>query len=215
MKRAEVIPAILAKSRKEALLRLKRAQTFARRAQIDIIDGMFAKNKTILPSALAGTKTPLTLEFHLMVKHPEAYLHDVARVAQAKLLIFHAESIHSKAHALGLIEHARFHRLKVGIALNPATPAAKVKPYLKLIDQVLVMTVHPGFMGQKYLDQSRKIRQLRSWSKTIDIEVDGGIHAGTARACRTAGANLFVAGRALFKAKNIKQAYRELKRDVR
>ncbi|MBI4144759.1 ribulose-phosphate 3-epimerase [Candidatus Woesearchaeota archaeon] len=208
-----IVPSILAKTKKDALRRLKLAAA-AKKVQVDIIDGRFAPNKTVMPRDFWDVKTKLALEFQLMVEHPEHYVHDVAKIAQARLFIFHVESLHNKRQALALIEHCRFHGLAVGIALNPKTPAARIKPYLKLVDHVLVMTVKPGFMGQAFMDMTKKIKQIRRWSKDVDIEVDGGIHHSTALNCRFAGANLFVVGSALFDAPDFKREYAALTAEV-
>jgi len=215
MKKPEILPAILVKTRNEALHRVRVAEKAAKTVQIDIIDGKFAPNVTVNPSAFEDIDTSLQFEFQLMVKHPEAYVHEIAAIPQAKMIIFHIESVHSHDYALALIWHIKFHGMKVGIALNPETPASYVKPFLHLVDLVLVMTVHPGFMGQGFINLARKIKQIRSWSKTVDIEVDGGIHLGTAVLCRKAGANKFVVGSALFEAKDFKKAFSSLKREVK
>lgn len=209
-----IIPSILAKTKKDALRRLKKAATAANKVQADIIDGSFAPNKTVMPRDFWNVKTKLALEFQLMVEHPERYVHDVAKIKQARLFIFHVEALHNKRQALALIEHCRFHGLRAGIALNPKTPAARIKPYLKRVDHVLVMTVKPGFMGQAFIDMTRKIKQIRRWSKSVDIEVDGGIHHSTALNCRSAGANLFVVGSALFDAPDFKHEYAALTAEV-
>lgn len=214
MPKPQIIPAILARSKKDASRRIQIAQKFAKKVQIDIIDGRFAPNTTVKPSAYAK-KSKLKFEFQLMVKNPEDFVHDIVKIPQSSLLIFHIEAAKSKERVLALIEHCRFHNLSVGIALNPRTPASKIKPYIKLVDHVLVMTVNPGFMGQKFIDQSKKIRQIRNWNRKIDIEVDGGIHHNTAKSCRKAGANLFVVGSALFKAKDPKKAFADLRKEVK
>jgi ribulose-phosphate 3-epimerase len=214
-KRSELLPAILVKSRKEGIARLKKASTAAKKVQIDIIDGKFAKNKTIMPKSFSGLKNKLKYEWQLMVKEPEKLLHDIVAIPQSHLVIIHVESFKKDRDLFAMIEHIKFHNLKVGIALNPKTPASKIKPYLDKVDQVLVMTVNPGFMNQKWINMSKKIRQIQKWSSSIDIEVDGGIHEGTALKCREAGANLFVSGSALYNAKNFKQAYNQLKKEVR
>jgi ribulose-phosphate 3-epimerase len=214
MKTAEIIPAILVHNRNALIHHLRKAEKSAKRAQIDIIDGKFAKNTTIHPRDFAKLHTKLHLEFHLMVKHPESFIHEVAEIPAAKTIIIHIESLHSHEYAVALLEHIKFHKLKVGLALNPETPAHYVKPFLPMLDLVLVMTVHPGFMGHGFINMGRKIRQIREWDKKIDIEVDGGIHLGTARLCRAAGANLFVVGSALYQVKDFAKAYALLKKDA-
>jgi ribulose-phosphate 3-epimerase len=115
-----------------------------------------------------------------------------------------------------VIDKIKSSRIKVGIALNPKTPASRIKSYLKLVDQVLVMTVKPGFGGQRFMKKMLpKIRLLRKWNKSIDIEVDGGVKVGTACLAATAGANVFAAGGAIHKAKDIKKAVQQLRKDAK
>ncbi len=209
----EIIPSVLARSKEDALNRLKLVEKVAKTVQIDVIDGRFAPNTTIQLRDLIGIKSKLKFEFQLMVQHPEHELHDICKVKQAKLVIFHIESTHAHQHVLGIIRHIKFHRLKAGIAINPETKVNKIKPYLKLIDHVLVMTVHPGFMGQSFIDQTKKIKQIRKWNKKIDIEVDGGINHDTIKLCKKAGANKFVVGSAL--QGDIKKTYKELRKELR
>ena len=211
----EILPAILVKSKKVAKSRLLRAAKVAKKVQIDIIDGRFAPNKTLMPKDFKGIKSKLKYQWHMMVKNPEDYVHDIMAIPQSKMLIFHIETSKDPERTIALIEHCKLHDLKVGIALNPPTTATKIKPYLKMIDQVLVMTVNPGFMGQKFIDMSKKIKQIKKWDRKIDIEVDGGIHHTTAKACRMAGATRFVAGSALFNAKDFKKEYTALKKEVK
>ncbi|MBI4150886.1 ribulose-phosphate 3-epimerase [Candidatus Woesearchaeota archaeon] len=211
--RREIIPAVLARTREDAIQRLKNVASIAKMVQIDIIDGRFAPNTTIQPRDLWNVNSTLKFEFHLMVEHPEHELHDICHVKQARLVIFHVETFKDETHGKAIIRHARFHKLNVGLALNPETKAEKLKPYLKLIDHVTVMTVHPGFMGRTFIDQTKKIKQIRKWSKKIDIEVDGGIHHGTLTVCKKAGANKFVIGSAL--QGNIKETYKALKQELR
>ena len=203
--RLEIIPAVLARTKDGAIKRLKLVEKVAKTVQIDIIDGRFAPNTTIPPRDLWNVKTKLKFEFHLMVQHPEHELHDICHVKQARLVIFQVETFRDEHHGKAIIRHARFHKLKVGLAINPETKVEKLAPYLKLIEHVTVMTVHPGFMGQSFIDESKKIKQIRKWNRKIDIEVDGGIHHGTLTTCKKAGANKFVVGSAL--QGNIKETY--------
>ena len=210
-----IIPAILSSTKADAVAKLKRAEGVARTVQIDIIDGVFAPNKTILPRDLLGVKTSLKLEWHLMVKHPETYLHDIARIPASSLVIAHIEALKTEKKIHHFLAHARFHHLKAGLAINPRTDIKKLKPCLPLLDEVLVMTVQPGFMGQSFIDGSKKIKQVKKWHATIPVEVDGGIRVGTARICRKAGADVFVSGSALYNTPDFKQAFLALKNDVR
>ena len=210
----DIVPAILVKSRKELVNRLKKVEKYAKRAQIDIIDGKFAPNKTISAKALKGVRTKLKLEIQLMVKNPKKHIKEFAKL-KPWMIIFHIESCKSKKEALECIQMIKKAKIKPSIALNPDTSAAKIKPYLKLVDQVLVMTVYPGFMGKPFVPKTLgKIRTIRSWSKK-PIEVDGGIHVGTAKRAAKAGATVFVAGSAIFGKKDIKKSIIALRKDVR
>lgn len=210
-KNCEVSPALLCKTKADCIKKLNKIKNFAKRAQIDIMDGKFVKNKTIQPKQLAGLKTKTKIEMHLMVKDPADYVLDCCK-ADTWMIIFHYESFKTDKERLEFINTLRAHRYQIGIAINPETSAAKIKPFLKLIDLVLVMTIHPGKGGQKLLPKTiPKIRQIRKWNKKIDIEVDGGINKTTAKLVKKAGANILVAGSFIFKNKNSKKAFSELK----
>ncbi len=212
---AVICPAILVKSRKMLVQRLKAVAPHVKRAQIDIIDGKFAQNKTITARALKGVRTTLKLEIQLMVTQPQKHIQAFAKL-KPWMIIVHLESCKNKQEVLACISMIKKARIKPALALNPDTPAAKIKPYLNMIDQVLVMTVYPGFMGKPFVPKTLgKIRAIRRWNKKIPIEVDGGIRVGTARKAAQAGATVFVAGSAIFGTKNIKQAIRDLQKDVR
>ena len=171
------------------------------RVQIDIMDGRFVPNITFGPLAVRALRplTRLTLEVHLMVTPPEEFI-DAFAEAGADTLIVHQEAtphVHraiQRIHALGK---------KAGVAINPSTPAAAVSEVLSLVQLVLVMTVNPGFGGQEFIPETlAKLHELR---RTImergldcELEVDGGIHRGTAARVVEAGANVLVAGSAVF-----------------
>jgi ribulose-phosphate 3-epimerase len=205
----EIIPAVLPRAKKELLAALKVIKRYSKTAQIDIADGKFVKNKTVLPAELKGLK--LKAEFHLMVKNPGKYIENCKK-AGAKAVIVHAESMKNA----GVIEAIKAARMKAGIALNPGTPAQKIRQYLDKIDTVLVMTVNPGKQGQKFLkSQLKKIRQIRKWSRKVNIEVDGGINPDTIVMAKKAGANIFVVGSYLFREKDFSTAMKKLKRLIK
>ena len=202
-----IAPALLCKTKYELQKKLKIAGPFVTRAQIDVMDDEFVPNITIQDSIDVETK--LKLEIQLMVKDPESYL---THFPQAWMFIFHYESLKSSKKIKDLIKKIRKMKKKVGIAVNPETKPEKIKPFLDLVDLVLIMTVNPGFGGQKFLSYTLpKIRKLRHWNKSIDIEVDGGINNETAAKAVQAGANVLVAGSSLFKAKDFGKAVKELK----
>ncbi|MEM4263338.1 MAG: ribulose-phosphate 3-epimerase [Candidatus Woesearchaeota archaeon] len=211
----QIIPTILVKNKKELVKKLKKVERYVQRAQIDIIDGKFASNKTIGPQSFKELRTKVKTEMHLMVKDADSYVTDFIKI-KPWMIIIHIESCRNKKHINALITQIQKAGIKAAIALKPETPAAKIKPFLKKIDQVLVMTVHPGFYGGKFLPKMLpKIRQIRKMSRKIDIEVDGGIRPGTAKLCKKSGANIFCSGSFIFKAKNIKTAIEELKKDIK
>lgn len=173
---------------------------------IDVMDGCFVPNITIGPCVVQSLRPQLDIFFdvHLMIRDPYAYI-DAFVGAGADLICFHYEA---ESDVQKTIDKIRSHGKKVGIALKPATPADTLLPYLHQIDMVLVMTVEPGFGGQSFMaEQMPKVAALR---KLIDeknpgceLEVDGGVDPDTCGVCIAAGANVLVAGSAVYKASDI------------
>ncbi len=213
-KQFEIVPSLLCKTKEELLAKLRRIEPFVKRTQFDIMDGKFVQNKTVQPKELKGLKTKLAVECQLMVKEPADYLSDCCRM-NAKIIIFHYESYKNAKRIREFIKKIRAHHLKAGIAINPRTPAAKIKPFIKLVDLVLVMTVNPGFGGQKLIPATlKKVSQVRKWAPKIDIEVDGGINKNTAHLAVKAGANILVAGNAIHKAKTVPEGLAALRSKI-
>jgi ribulose-phosphate 3-epimerase len=172
------------------------------RIQWDIMDGQFVPNITVGPDIVAAARkhTSLPFEVHLMVQTPEL-LADRWVEAGCERLIVHAESVVHLHRTLG---HVRELGVAAAVAINPATPAVAVAHVLDLVDMVLVMTVNPGFGGQDYIaTMEPKIAAVRAMiddaGLDVDIEVDGGISPETAAGAARAGANVLVAGSALFR----------------
>lgn len=206
----EVIPAILTKSRKDLIDKIKLVEPYVKTIQIDIIDGRFVKNKTVQPKDFRGLKTKANLEFHLMVKNPAKYMKGFSRYA--KRFIFHKEITRNPEK---FIELARKLKKEVGLAINPETPVKRIIPFLGMVDQVLIMTVNPGWQGQKFIPTAlEKVKEIRKLNKKINIEVDGGIHIGTAKQAAKAGANKFVAASAIYDHLFIKNAIDAIKEDA-
>jgi ribulose-phosphate 3-epimerase len=167
---------------------------------VDVMDGHFVPNLTIGPPVVASLRrhTPLFFDCHLMMTNPGKYLKDFAD-AGADGCSVHVEV----GGTTELIEQMRTLGLRVGLALNPDTPFEKVAPVLDRIDLVLCMTVFPGFGGQSFMPEVLdKVRQVRGAIDAadlgVDLEVDGGIDVDTAPRAAEAGANVFVAGSAIF-----------------
>ncbi|HEX9258094.1 MAG TPA: ribulose-phosphate 3-epimerase [Acidimicrobiales bacterium] len=170
--------------------------------QWDVMDGQFVPNLTFGPDVIAAARPHCSLPFeaHLMVLTPDAM---AARYVEAgcERLIVHAEATTHLHRSLGLV---RSLGARAGVALNPATPASAVAHVLDLVDLVLVMTVNPGFGGQAYIaTMEAKIAEIATMvaggGYDVDVEVDGGIGPDTAASAAAAGANVLVAGSALYR----------------
>ena len=208
----ELIPAILVKSKNKLANELKSVSRAVKSVQIDIMDNRFVRNKTIQAKDFTGIKKKLRYEVQLMVKDPISYIFPFKKV-KANLIIFHIEATKSKKDVLKLIKEIKKQKMKVGIGLNPETKAEKIKPFLKMIDLALVMTVHPGKSGRPFIrSMLKKVEKIRKWNKKLDIEVDGGINEQNVCDCVLAGANKLVVGSAIFKKRNVHKAIIELKK---
>lgn len=186
-------------------------------AHVDVMDGRFVPNMTIGPLVVKALKrvTKLPLDVHLMIVEPERYVTDFAD-AGADVITVHAEACH---HLHRVLQQIRALGKKAGVSLNPSTPEEVVRYVLELTDLILVMSVNPGFGGQDFIPEVLpKIARLRSMidasGRAIHLEVDGGIKPGTARQVIEAGADVLVAGSAVFNAKDYAQAIRALRAEA-
>ncbi len=173
----------------------------ANRIQIDVMDGHFVPNITMGPMVVEAVRrcTALPLEAHLMITNPEQYIEDFAR-AGADVIIVHQEV---SPHLHRTIQQIKTAGKLAAVALTPSTPILMLADILSLLDMVLIMTVNPGFGGQDFIPETLpKIMQLRQVITQrglyCDIEVDGGIHEATVPLVVQAGANLLVAGSAVY-----------------
>ena len=172
--------------------------------QWDVMDGQFVPNLTFGPDVIAAARRHCDLPFeaHLMVLTPDVMAAEYVKAGCSRLIV-HAEAC---THLHRTLDNIRSLGATAAVALNPATPASAVENVLDLIDLVLVMTVNPGFGGQKYIGTMEcKVREVRNMitaaglGDVINVEVDGGISAATVSGAASAGANVLVAGSALFK----------------
>jgi ribulose-phosphate 3-epimerase len=182
---------------------------------VDVMDGRFVPNITIGPLVVEAVKraTLLPLDVHLMIVEPEKYIGEFVRAGAATVGV-HVEACPHLHRTLAQIREAGARACAV---LNPSTPAALVEPVLGDLDQILVMTVNPGFGGQKYIaSMADKLRTLRSWiderELPVRLEVDGGIGSETVGRAAAAGADSFVAGNAVFNAPDYRAAIEALRR---
>jgi ribulose-phosphate 3-epimerase len=176
---------------------------------IDVMDGHFVPNITIGPVVVkwARSASKLPFDVHLMIANPERYIEPFAK-AGSDIITFHAEVEEDPKEIIRLI---RYYKKKVGVSIRPRTGIGSIRQILPMVDMVLVMTVEPGFAGQEFMfDCLPKIEELRKVFKK-DIQVDGGINAGTSAEVRKAGANVIVAGSAVFGTKDYAAAIKALR----
>ena len=191
------------------------AKSGAEALHIDVMDAHFVPNLSFGPDvvALARRVEPdLYRNVHLMMTRPDLYLEPFAK-AGAQTIQIHVEADCDIHHELARI---RAMGIRPGLVLNPETPVELVLPYLKACDELLVMTVHPGYGGQKFISECLpKITAVRKRMPRLDVMVDGGVNAETAVLAAQAGANQFVAGSYLFKQTDMKAAVEGLREGMR
>ncbi|HSH37266.1 MAG TPA: ribulose-phosphate 3-epimerase [Chthoniobacterales bacterium] len=183
---------------------------------LDIMDGHFVDNISFGPAVVATARkhTQLPLDVHLMIQRPDYYAPRFVD-AGATTITVHVEP-EAKHDVAATLAQIRSTGCRAGLTLNPPTPFAVVEPHLRDIDLLLVMTVHPGFGGQAFRpEMMEKVRKARDWKEShnpkLDIEVDGGINAETARLCIENGANALVAGTSVFRAPDYTHAIATLR----
>lgn len=169
---------------------------------IDVMDGHFVPNITIGPMVVKGLRpyTSQVFDTHLMIKDPKKYAKEFADAGSDRIT-FHIEAIDDPKETIAYLKSLK---VRVGVSIKPDTPVAKIAPYLPMLDQVLVMSVEPGFGGQEFIMKSvLKIEELdrirKKDSLSFLIAVDGGINKETAVFCKKAGADVLIAGSYIFK----------------
>ena len=188
-------------------------QSKAEYIHFDVMDGDFVPNLTFGPQFLSNVRqySKKTFDVHLMINRVGKFLDNYIK-AGSDIITFHLEI---EENINKLISKIKANNIRCGIAIKPATPWEDLKPYLNDIDQIIIMTVEPGFGGQKFMDdQLLKITQLRKYISDnklhVDLEVDGGVNYETGKNCVDAGANILVAGSFLFNQENLTQASNQL-----
>ncbi len=184
---------------------------------IDVMDGHFVPNITVGPMIVKAARkaTDLPLDVHLMIESPEMYIDDFVK-AGSDLITVHVETV---THLHRLLEVIRDAGVKVGAALNPATPLSSIEYVLRHLDMVVLMTVNPGFGGQSFIPEVLpKISELKKIivqkGIEVDIEVDGGINVKNIGQAAQAGANVFVAGNAVFSSQNYAEAISMMRENI-
>ncbi|RHW36455.1 ribulose-phosphate 3-epimerase [Neobacillus notoginsengisoli] len=181
---------------------------------VDVMDGHFVPNITIGPLIVEAARraTSLPLDVHLMIENPDLYIEDFSK-AGADYITVHVEACRHLHRTIQLIKSFG---VKAGVVLNPATPVSSIEHVIEDVDMVLLMSVNPGFGGQKFIPGVLpKIREVKSmadrFSTEVEIEVDGGVNAETARLCIEAGATVLVAGSAIYNQSDRAKAIAEIR----
>ncbi|AOY77365.1 ribulose-phosphate 3-epimerase [Clostridium formicaceticum] len=184
---------------------------------IDVMDGHFVPNITLGPPIVQSLKgrSKMPFDVHLMIEDPDRYIEDFVKAGAAIL------SVHSEActHLHRTIQHIKSCGVKAAVALNPATPLSSIEYVLEDLDMVLIMTVNPGFGGQRFIPSMLdKIKQLKSIiderKLDVDIQVDGGIKPDNVHLVTAAGANVIVAGSAIFNSDSIEATVKEIRKNA-
>lgn len=208
----KIIPSVIAKSQEELEERINKVKSFVDCIQLDIMDGVFVPNES-LNFDFKLPKTDCELEAHLMVDNPDNWVQ--RNWQKVDTVIIPIESCKKPKEFIKFFKGPStplgVNKKKIGFALNPETPLEAVEDYLDKINQVLIMTVNPGFYGAKFTPETlEKVRQLRKLKPNLDIEVDGGINAETIKMAFGAGASLLVSGSYIFNSENPKEAIKKL-----
>lgn len=182
---------------------------------VDVMDGHFVPNISFGSAVMKSLNKVETAPYdvHLMIENPDAYLGDFL-TDKTEYIVVHQEACR---HLHRTVQNIKSHGVKAGVALNPATPVSSLECILEDLDLVLVMSVNPGFGGQKFIPQAvEKIKELDQIRKErgydFQIEIDGGINLDNAKMVMEAGCDIFVAGSAVFKAENLEERIHEFKK---
>lgn len=217
MKSVRIAPSLLAANFARLEDEVRRVEKHVDSLHLDVMDGHFVPNISFGMPVIAALRkvTDLHFDCHLMTTNPDAYVPELAE-AGANLLTMHIEAIPDPTRAA---KRARDEGLQFGLVINPATPFAAVERFLELTDLALVMSVEPGFGGQSFIPEVLgKVESAREWVEShgldVDIQIDGGITPANAGSARSAGANVFVAGTAIFGAEDIEKAVSDLRQAI-
>ncbi len=209
--RVLITPSILSSDLAHLQAEVDSVEPYTDWLQIDVMDGHFVPNLSFGAPVVKPIKTKLPLDVHLMVSNPAERIAEFAAIGAAHIT-FHAEAVKKTEDRRALIQAIRGAKATAGIALNPETYISDIDDVIDDIDLVLIMSVHPGFGGQKFIPSVLdKIKVLRKKYPDLMIQIDGGVDAVTAKLAREAGADNLVAGSAIFSTKDRKAAIQALR----
>ena len=196
MPKVKIAPSILSADLSKVNDEIREVEKYADLIHVDIMDGIFVPNTTVNADFVKAIRTKVPLDVHLMVHEPSDYYIRGFIGAGAYSITIHEEACKDPAKQLTFI---RKNGIKAAISIKPKTPLANIQKYLGMVDMVLIMTVEPGWAGQKFIAETMpKVKELRNLKPRLDIEVDGGMNNYTARIAYDEGANVFVAGSSIF-----------------
>ena len=196
MPKIKIAPSILSADLSKVNREIKEVERYADLIHVDIMDGIFVPPATVDAKFVKTIRTKVPLDVHLMVHEPSNSYIKAFGDAGAYSITIHEEACKEPSKQIDFIKK---NKTKAAISIKPKTSLDKIEKYIDIVDMVLVMTVEPGYAGQKFIQSTiPKIRELREMNPNIDIEVDGGINQYTARIAYDSGANVFVAGTSIF-----------------
>ena len=213
MPKIKIAPSILSADKSRINDEIKEIEKYSDLIHVDIMDGIFVPPITIDSAFVKTFRTKVPLDVHLMVHEPSnSYIRRFIDAGASSI------TIHEEAckEPLKQIEFIKSGKIKAAISIKPNTSLDKIKRYLDVVDMVLVMTVEPGWAGQKFIEATMpKVAELRKLRPKLDIEVDGGINSYTARTAYDSGANVFVAGTSIFGQKDRVAAIKEIRNSLK
>ena len=208
MPRIKIAPSILSADMSKINEEIKEIEKYADLIHVDVMDGIFVPPTTVDANFVRTIRTKIPLDVHLMVHEPsDSYIKGFIDAGA------HSITIHEEAckNTVRQLEFIKKNNSRAAISIKPATPLDKIKKYIGIVDMVLVMTVEPGWAGQKFIQSTMpKVKELRQLNPKLDIEVDGGINHYTARIAYDEGANVFVAGTSIFGGKDRAAAIKKI-----
>ena len=217
MPKLKIVPSILSANQDRLQEEINEIEDYSDLLQVDVMDNKFVPNITPQSELLKKFNTKVPLDIHLMVKEPSNEYIKTFIDANPNLKIYNI-TVHYEAcrNLKKIFEFIKKNNIKTSVAINPKTPLDAIKGILDKVDMVLIMTVEPGFSGQKFIEECMdKVKELRELRPNLDIEVDGGINDKTAPLAVKAGANVLVVSSFIFKSKDNVKAIKDILKSVK